>query len=57
MDKLKRIIARYLLMIVSRWENKLWRYCYAKSRKYCACPPKQETKSNHCVVNDDKDYT
>ena len=28
--KFKRYIARILLTIFSRWENKLWRYLYAK---------------------------
>jgi len=30
LTKFKRYIARILLTIFSRWENKLWRYLYAK---------------------------
>ena len=67
--KIKKSICRFLLPIVSRWENKLWRELYVKPRKYCSCitdkefveaiksqSPNPEMFSN-CVVRDDKDYT
>ena len=35
--KIKKAIARILLPIVSKWENKLWRVLYARPRRYCKC--------------------
>jgi hypothetical protein len=40
--KIKKAIARILLPIFSRWENKLWRVLYARPRRYCKCVPDKE---------------
>jgi hypothetical protein len=40
--KIKKAIARILLPIFSRWENKLWRVLYARPRRYCKCVTDKE---------------
>ena len=41
-NKIKKAIARILLPIFSRWENKLWRVLYARPRRYCKCVTDKE---------------
>lgn len=44
MHKLKRAIYRFLLPIVGKWENKMWRELYARPRKFCKCLNKKDCK-------------
>ena len=40
--KIKKSIYRFLLPIVGKWENKMWRELYARPRRYCKCVTDKE---------------
>lgn len=44
MYKIKRAIYRFLLPLVSKWENRMWRELYARPRKFCKCLNKKDCK-------------
>lgn len=51
---IKKFFARKLLTLVSRWENKLWKYLYSRPRKYCSCVVAiSNNKKSNCVIRDD----
>ena len=72
-NRIRNFILKKLLTFFGRMENKLWRELYVlKSTKPCTCNNNKNMQEftkrvsaqspnpnmfNHCVVNDDKDYT